>query len=126
MGGTTTDPFSVRWSGALIPPISGSYQLGARGSSGYRLILDGQEVLPLAYNEHEIFTRTASVTLEAGRLYDLRLEYVNDGRDPQAQLLWAIPGQDFTPAALEARQQGRSRDHGDGIGAIAGRRGDAG
>ena len=36
MGGPTTDPFSVRWTGALIPPVSGIYQLGVRGSSGYR------------------------------------------------------------------------------------------
>jgi beta-glucosidase len=101
MGGATSDPFSVRWTGALIPPGSGIYQLGVRGSSGYGMFLDGQEVLPLAFNEHEVFTRTAPVTLEAGRLYDLHLEYINVGRDPQVQLLWATPEQGFTPAALD-------------------------
>ena len=102
LGGPTTDPFSVRWTGALIPSVSGIYQLGMRGSSGYGMFLNGQEVLPLAFNEHEVFTRTAPATLEAGRLYDVRLDFVNEGRDPQAQLLWAAPGQDFGPASLEA------------------------
>jgi beta-glucosidase len=102
LGGSATDLFSVCWTGALIPLVSGIFQLGVRGSSGYSMFLDGQELLPLAYNEHEVFTRTAPVALEAGRLYDVRLDFINDGRDPQAQLLWAIPGQDFVLAALEA------------------------
>ncbi len=101
LGGPTTQPFSVRWTGALIPPVSGAYQVGVRGSSGYRLLLDGQELLPLVINEHEADTRAAPVTLEAGRLYDVRLEYLNDGRDPQVQLLWAVPGQDWATPALE-------------------------
>ncbi len=102
LGCPTTDPFSVRWTGALIPPVSGAYQLGARGCSGFRLFLDRQELLPMSINWHEADTRVAAVTLETGRLYDVCLEYVNIGRDPQVQLLWAMPGQDFMPAALEA------------------------
>ena len=43
----------------------------------------------------------APVALEAGRLYDLQLDYVNNGRDPQMQLLWAVPGQDLVTSALE-------------------------
>lgn len=46
LGGYVTDPFCVRWTGALIPPVSGRYLLGVRGSSGYRLRLDGRELLP--------------------------------------------------------------------------------
>jgi beta-glucosidase len=42
------------------------------------------------------------VFLEAGRLYDVRLKYVNRGLDPQVQLLWAPPGRDLAGPALEA------------------------
>ena len=66
------------------------------------MFLDGQEVLPLAFNEHEVFTRTAPVTLEAGRLYDVRLDFVNDGRDPQVQLLWADAGPGLHAGRAEA------------------------
>ncbi len=36
------DPFSVRWTGFLVPPVSGTYRLGVNGRSGYRLYLDGE------------------------------------------------------------------------------------
>lgn len=105
LGELPTQPFAVRWTGALIPPVSGAYRLGVRGSSGFRLLLDGQELLPIQVSEHEAFTRVAPMTLEAGRLYDLRLDYVNDGRDPQVQLLWAVPGQDLMAPALEVARK---------------------
>jgi beta-glucosidase len=105
LGGSPTDPFSVRWTGALIPPVSGVYQLGVRACSGCRLFLDGRELLPMFINWHEADIRVVPVALEAGRLYDVRLEYVNEGRDPQVQLLWTIPGQDFVPAAIEVARR---------------------
>ncbi len=105
LGGPPTQPFAVRWTGALIPPITGVYQLGVRGSSGYALQLDGRELLPLQTNEHEPFTRAVPVELEAGRLYDVRLDYLNNGRDPQVQLLWAAPGGDLIAPALEAARK---------------------
>ena len=57
LGALPTEPFAVRWTGALVPPVSGAYRLGVRGSSGFRLLLDGQELLPIQVNEHEAFTR---------------------------------------------------------------------
>lgn len=105
LGGYVTDPFCVRWTGVLIPPVTGDYLLGARGSSAFALRLDGRELLPYQHNDHEAFTRTAPVTLEAGRPYDICLDYYNAGRDPQVQLLWAIPGQDDAAAALAAAEQ---------------------
>jgi beta-glucosidase len=105
LGGPPTQPCAVRWTGALIPPITGVYQLGVRGSSGYALQLDGRELLPLRTSEHEAFTRVVPVELEAGRLYDVRLDYLNNGRDPQVQLVWAMPNQDLTAAALEAARK---------------------
>ena len=68
--------------------------MGVRGSSGYQLWLDGRELLPYESDDHQVFTRTVPVDLEGGRLYDIRLEYVNAGRAPEVQLLWAVPGQD--------------------------------
>ena len=105
LGRYGTDPFSVRWTGVLIAPESGRYLVGVRGSSGYQLWLDGRELLPYATNDHEAFTRVIPVDLEAGRLYDVRLDYVNDGRDPHVQLLWALTGQDYAAEALRVAEQ---------------------
>ncbi len=105
LGGGATQPFRVCWTGVLIPPVSGRYQLGVRGSSAYGLWLDGREILPFADNEHHAFTRTVALDLEAGRLYDVRLDYANQGRDPQVQLLWAIPGQELAVEAVRAAEK---------------------
>lgn len=105
LGGYGTEPFAARWTGVLIPPVSGTYHLGARASSGFSLWLDGRELLDFATHDHETFTRTAAVELQAGRLYEVRLDYINAGRDPKVQLLWAVPGQDHAAAALEAAAQ---------------------
>ncbi len=105
LDGLPTESFAVRWTGALLPPVSGVYRLGIRGSSGFRLLFDGQELAPMQLNEHEPFTHLAEVALEAGRLYDLQLDYVNVGRDPQVQLIWAVPGQDLRPQALEVARK---------------------
>ncbi len=104
-GGPIFEPFSARWEGALVAPVSGTYLLAVRASSGCRLALDGRELLPDQTNEHHPITRPVSVELEAGRLYDLRLEYVNEGRSPEVQLLWARPGEDYAAAALAAARQ---------------------
>jgi beta-glucosidase len=105
LAGYGAESFCVRWTGALIPPVSGQYLLGVRGSSGYQFWLDGRELLAYATNEHEAFTRVVSVELEAGRLHDVRLDYVNDGRDPQVHLLWALPGQDYGEEVLRAAEK---------------------
>ncbi len=93
-------PFAVRWTGFLVPPTTGVYRLGVNGHSGYKLYLDGELVVE-SRGVHHALRRTKEVALEAGRLYRLQLDYVNDGIDPWAQLVWAVPGVDELAAALE-------------------------
>jgi hypothetical protein len=66
LGGRVTDHFCVRWQGALIPPTSGRYLLGVRGSSGYQLWLDGRELLPYESDDHQVITRTVQLIGRAG------------------------------------------------------------
>ncbi len=94
-------PFSVRWSGLLVPPASGMYQLGIRGHNSYRLYLDGRLFVESEGVHHPLLT-TRLADLEGGRLYALRLDYVSRGLDPQVQLLWAPPGVDPMDGALQA------------------------
>ena len=85
------DHFSARWDGFLVPPVSGDYTLAVNGFSEYRLTLDGNLLLDHKMPHHPVLKRQ-SVALEAGRHYPLRVEYANEGLDPQLQLLWAVPG----------------------------------
>jgi len=96
--------FAVRWTGSLVPPVTGTYKLGASGLSGYTLTLDGEPVVQYRGVHHPII-QTQEVELEAGRFYDLQLDYVNRGSDPQVQLLWSVPGTDHLTRAIEAAQK---------------------
>jgi beta-glucosidase len=98
------DHFSVCWQGYLVPPVRGAYRLGVDGFSGYRLYLDGELIADYADIHHPVL-RTKLVELESGRLYPLRLEFFSRGLDPQARLLWALPGVDYEAPALEQAQE---------------------
>ncbi|MGD8623938.1 MAG: glycoside hydrolase family 3 C-terminal domain-containing protein [Anaerolineae bacterium] len=99
------DRFSVCWSGYLVPPLSGSYRLGAEGFSSYKLYLDGELVVEYT-DMHQPLLRSKEVELEGGRLYPLRLEYVSRGLDPQIRLLWARP--DVKPGSLALEAAGKA------------------
>jgi beta-glucosidase len=104
LSGGWGDAFSARWSGVLVPPVSGTYKLGVSGFSGYHLTLDG-EVIAEYVGVHHAILNTQEVELEAGRMYDLQLEYANRGLDPQVQLLWSVPGRDYLAEALQVAEQ---------------------
>jgi beta-glucosidase len=99
------DDFSIRWTGVLVPPASGEYELTASANDGVRLFLDGQKLLD-AWSETGV-TRAVSgrVRLEAGRAYDLRLEYFEAERDAEVRLGWTLPssGTPFEEALRAAR-----------------------
>lgn len=93
-------PFSVRWTGYLVPPVSGRYRIGASGLSRYRLELDGRMIAEYE-GIHMPILQAEEVELEAGRFYPLRLDYASRGIDPQVRLLWALPQADSEAQALE-------------------------
>jgi beta-glucosidase len=102
--GKRSGSFAVRWTGFLVPPVSGIYRLGVDGFSEYRLYLDGDLVVEFQSVHHAV-TRVEEVELEAGRLYHIQLDYVNRGLVPQARLLWAVPGAEYMARAVEVAQE---------------------
>ena len=82
--------FSVRWTGKLIPNESGTYHLGATADDGVRVYLDGQLLID-AWKSNPTKTVTKEVNLEAGRAYDVRMEYFQFNREAIAKLVWSYP-----------------------------------
>jgi beta-glucosidase len=82
--------FSVRWTGKLTPSESGKYTLGFVADDGARLYLDGQ-LLVDAWEKNPTKTVTKEIELEAGRSYDLRMEYFQNNREAVAKLVWSYP-----------------------------------
>ncbi|MCS7283625.1 MAG: glycoside hydrolase family 3 C-terminal domain-containing protein [Anaerolineae bacterium] len=102
--GAWGDDFAVRWTGYLVPPVSGLYHIGVNGFSEYRLYLDDKLLVSYKGIHHPLL-HTVEVYLEGGRFYSVRLEYVSRGLDPQVQLLWSPPGFADPERALEAARK---------------------
>ncbi|HEX3131076.1 MAG TPA: PQQ-dependent sugar dehydrogenase [Thermoanaerobaculia bacterium] len=77
--GVSPDTFSVRWTGKLTAKVSGPHKFTLRADNAARLWLNGNLV-------------AGRVVLEAGRQYDLRVEYYENKGAAQVTLLWQGPG----------------------------------
>ena len=88
----STNNFSVRWSGQLLPPVSGHYTLDAAALDGFRIYLDGKLVLDGWHVGDAAKTPTQTeLDLKAGQPYDLRIEYAKNNKNDNVQLAWHLP-----------------------------------
>ena len=96
--------FSVRWTGILTAPASGLYTLALTGDDGYRLFLDGKQLVDHWF-EGGTSTQTVEVPLEAGHAYSLRVEYFQAGGDASLRFDWVPPGASSFAEATEAAKK---------------------
>ncbi len=85
------DHFSVRWTGKLTPSVSGVYKLSTTTDDGVRVYIDGKLLVNSWYDRGPT-SDLVSIKLEAGRQYDVRMEYYENGGGAYASLGW-----DFKP-----------------------------
>ncbi|MEW9571806.1 glycoside hydrolase family 3 C-terminal domain-containing protein [Rhodanobacter sp. Si-c] len=98
--------FAVRWSGELVPPVSGRYELVAAADSGFRLYLDGRLLLDRWDARSKQRGQGAFVDLKAGKAYAIRLDYVRAAHNASMRLAWRMPGaKPPFEAALDAARQ---------------------
>lgn len=98
--GLPDDDFSVRWTGYLVPPVSGTYYLGSWGMPTLEIWFEG-ELLIKFNSEHHAFHHEKPVKMEAGKKYKFVFEYKNWHGDGDAKFLWAMPSPDMKTKALE-------------------------
>ena len=106
--GVPADDFSIRWSGQVLPPVSGVYRIEASANDGLRLYLDGRLLLDHWQASDRLSADGVDVQLEAGRAYDIRLEYYEGERDAGVRLAWNMPG--AKPPFEEALEAARGSD----------------
>jgi len=88
--GVPADDFSARWIGKIVPPTSGKYRLGATADDGVRVYLDGK-LIAEDWTDHAPTNITGEVTLEAGRTYEVKIEYYESRIGAVARLVWQPP-----------------------------------
>lgn len=92
MPGIPADQFSARWEGRLRAPSTGTYQFQTESDDGVRLWVNGQLLID-QWNDHSATAHTSGdVTLYAGQVYDIRLEYYENLVHAVIRLRWRIPG----------------------------------
>ena len=91
--GVTADNFSVRWTGRVQAPVTGTYRFSTVSDDGIRLWVNGQQVIN-NWTDHASTTNTsAAISLTAGVKYTVTLEYYEKGGGATAKLQWSYPGQ---------------------------------
>lgn len=106
--GIPNDGFSIRWQGQLLPPVSGRYRIEAAADDGFRLYVDGERVLDHWTTSDRLRADGVDIDLQAGRAYDLTLEYYDAERDAGVRLGWRMPG--ARPPFEEALDAARNAD----------------
>jgi hypothetical protein len=94
-------PFSVRWTGRVVAPTSGTWTFHVVSDDGVRLYVDDRLAID-GWREQKKSETTGTAELHAGRPAGLRLEYFNLTGPGSAHLLWSGPGTPRQPIPLEA------------------------
>ncbi len=101
--GVPGDHFSVRWTGRIQPQFSESYRFYANCDDGVRIYVNGQLILnqwnptPATY----FGLQSSAIALQAGQLYDLKVEFQDFFSDAWIELLWSSASQplEIVPAS---------------------------
>jgi beta-glucosidase len=107
--GVPADNFSARWTGKLVAAVSGKYHFGAIADDGVRIYLDGK-LIAEDWTEHAPTTVAAEVVLEAGKSYDLKMEYYEGKIGAVAKLAWKPPATTDESLHTEAVRTAKQAD----------------
>lgn len=84
--------FGLTWTGNIEAPVSGEYTFSLKLTDGAKLWIN-KKLLINSWIEQDSITYSASVKLDSGKVYPIRLEYFNGRGKALAKLYWAYPKQ---------------------------------
>ncbi|MGV8138280.1 MAG: glycoside hydrolase family 3 C-terminal domain-containing protein [Mangrovibacterium sp.] len=99
-----TDDYSIRWTGYLIAPKTGTYQISSWGKPFIKITYEGKDVAG-GNHEHHASLEPIKANLEAGKRYKIEAEYRNYYGDATARLLWAVPEDNKLETAVETAKK---------------------
>jgi len=102
--GLSDDHFSVRWTGVIVPPVTGDYYLGSEARNGMKVYLNDSMIVN-SFNVHEANKAYKKVKLLAGTTYKIKTEYIEKTGDAGIKLIWDVPGKNLKKEALDIAKQ---------------------
>jgi len=91
----TTGNFSIRWTGTLTAPKTGTYFISGRGNSYMEIFCNGKSI-----KARSTRIRSFKLDLKKGEKYDIAIDYKNLYGDAKAKLLWSVPEPDALQQAV--------------------------
>lgn len=87
--GIPFDWYSVRWTGRLLTPTTGTLptRIGIEGNDGYRLYLDGKLIID-NWRKKSSGVQFAPVVLIRGHMHNIKLEYFESTGNARVKLVW--------------------------------------
>ena len=84
------DTFSVRWTGLVQPRYSGLFTFYTMSDDGVRLWVNDQ-LLVDNWTTHGVTENLGALEVEAGQLYNVRMDFFENTGGATARLLWSSP-----------------------------------
>lgn len=82
---------NVRWTGKLTVPKTDPYTFTFKGDDGFKVWIDGKQVISAWRPQAITAYRTKQINLEAGKAYDLKIEYFELAGLASAKFSWQSP-----------------------------------
>jgi beta-glucosidase len=93
--------FSARWTGSILAPESGVYEIGITSDDGSWVWIDGRPVIDNG-GEHAARTRTVTLDLRAGEPREIRVDFEQKSEAAVAVLGWRRVGTNLLADAVAA------------------------
>jgi hypothetical protein len=91
--GMPVNYYSIRWTGQVQAPVTGSYRFSTVSDDGVRLWINGQLVIDNWTNHTATVNTSPAISLTAGQRYTIRLDYYESTGPSRIDLRWTPPGQ---------------------------------
>ncbi len=91
-GLSSLNNFSARWSGSLVAPESGEYEIGLEGDDGFALYLDGEKVIEDWKTGGRRY-HGVKRKLRQGEHVKLDIDYYQGSGDRNVRLSWRTPNE---------------------------------
>jgi hypothetical protein len=91
-GVVNANNFSVRWTGKLSVPVTGTYEFCIKGDDGVRLWVNNTQLLDFWELQNSV-TNCATISLTGSQVVPIKVEFFDADQEAIVQMTWSYPGQ---------------------------------
>jgi beta-glucosidase len=102
--GVDPSNWSARWTGTIIPPVSGRYNLALASSGSSRLYIDDNLVID-NWGDHSLQSKIVKRRFTGGQAHTIQLEYAKASNVGELYLTWLTPEDDPNQEAAALASQ---------------------